>query len=188
MALSPPPDHQNNKRLFVALPVPTHAAAKLDALPLKGIDARWTSSADYHITLRFLGDVAPDRLPDIVAALRRVRRTPFGIEVRGLGVFEKDRQSILHAHIESVRKVTTLCADITDVLTPLGFDFGPRPFTPHVTLARCKNSAAPANYASKYGKSLRIQWDATSFALMESGGIADNAARYSVLESFSLIS
>jgi 2'-5' RNA ligase len=125
-------------RLFVALPLPVQGARLLADLPRAGIDGKWSHPDDLHITLRFLGDLAPESLPDIKSALARVRRPPFGVEIAGLGFFDNKRGTVLYARVDSTRKMNALCGDITDALTPLGFDFSLRPFVPHITLARLK--------------------------------------------------
>ena len=75
------------QRLVVALPVPPAAARILAALPRRGLNARWVPAEELHITLRFLGDVAAGRVPDVIDALSRVRRPSFSVEVDGLGSF-----------------------------------------------------------------------------------------------------
>ena len=181
-----PENNQSNVRLFVALAVPPDLREKLSALPHKGLDANWSHPDDYHITIRFLGDLAAERLPVIEQALSRVRRPPFGMEVGGLGVFANKNQSILHAQVPSVRKLETLCADITDVLVPLGFDFGLRPFVPHVTVARVKGQRGLADYIARHGRLVAARWQAAEFHLMRSASPDGVGRRYTVLQTYPL--
>ena len=175
----------NRTRLFVALPVPPFDAFL--KLPRNGLaEGRWTAADDLHITLRFLGDVSDDRIPEIEDSLSRVRRPRFGIESRGLGVFEKDRQNILYAKIESIKKMTTLCADITDALTKLGFDFGPRPFYPHVTLARFPVRQLLDDYIARHGQRVQASWRADEFRLMESSGADVKSSRFRMIAEYKL--
>ena len=44
-------------RLFTALEIPDHARVRLAALRAPFVRARWVQPEDYHITLRFLGDI-----------------------------------------------------------------------------------------------------------------------------------
>lgn len=184
-----PPDEQESPpqiRLFAALAVPPDVRALLAALPHKGLDAKWSHPDDFHITIRFLGDLAPERLPEIEHALSLVRRAPFGVEVRGLDAFENKRQTILHAAIPSVRKMEALCADVTDELTPLGFDFGARAFVPHITLARLKSARGLDEYRDRHGRAVSARWQAAEFHLMLSAAPDEAGRRYTVLRTYPL--
>lgn len=176
-------------RLFAALPVPADFAALLSALPRAGLDGgKRTHPRDFHITIRFLGDVEEGSLEDICAALACVRHAPFYVEARGLSLFENRKQSILHVPVISTRKMESLCADVTDALIPLGFDFGARPFVPHITLARLKNPKGTEDYIRRHGSSVATGWEASEFHLMRSAMIDKKSSRYSVLETYMLLS
>ena len=183
----PNENNQPKIRLFTALTVPVDLRAQLAALPHKGLDAKWSHVEDFHITIRFLGDLEPERLPEIEQALSRVRRAPFGAEVQGLGVFENKHQSILHAKVQSVRKMEALCADITDELVPLGFDFGARAFVPHVTLARLKGASRGLDaYMARHGRAIAARWQVLEFHLMLSASPDEGGRRYTVVHSYPL--
>ena len=170
-------------RLFTALAVPPELRAQLASLPRKGLDAKWSCPDDFHITIRFLGDLEPERLPEIETALARVRRAPFGVEVQGLDAFENKHQTILHAKVQSVRKMEALCADITDELAPLGFDFGVRAFVPHITLARLKGARGLDDYMARHGRSVTARWQVMEFHLMLSAAPDAAGRRYTVLRT-----
>lgn len=172
-------------RLFVALPVPRDFIGLYQTLPRKGLDARWTHPDDLHITLRFLGDVDPARIEAVTEALGRVRRAPFHLDIKGLGVFE-NKQAVLYARIESVRKITTLCADITDVLAKQGFDFGPRPFVPHITLAHVHGAQAVPSYIARHARAVSAHGKVDGFCLMRSAAPDEKGRHYSILSHFPL--
>jgi 2'-5' RNA ligase len=173
-------------RLFTALDVPQELKNQLAALPRKGLDAKWSHPDDYHITIRFLGDTDPARVLEIEEVLGRVRSPSFGVEARGLSCFENQRQSILHATVQSVRRMENLCADVADVLTPLGFDFGSRPFVPHITLARIKGLRGLDDYMARHGHSVAARWPAQAFHLMRSASPDATGRRYTVLQTYPL--
>lgn len=174
-------------KLFVALPVPDSVREKLAALPRKGVEGRWVADDDFHITIRFLGDVEDGRVPEILDALTRVRRLPFYIEGQGLSAFYNKNQTVLYGVIASTRKLTALCTDVTDMLTPLGFDFGTRPYLPHLTVARLKTpSKKVENYIKRHGRHLHYRWQATSFSLMQSAPPDEYDRRYRILQKFPL--
>lgn len=174
------------KRLFVALPVPSGFISQLRELPYKGLEGKWNHKDDLHITIRFLGEVEENQIIDITDALNKVRRPQFSIEVSGLNVFDNKRQSILYANIASTKKLTTLCAEITDVLTPLGFDFGTRPYKPHITLIRLKNPHGIDKYINQHGKKINSSWRATGFKLMESSSADEKGCHYKTLADYGL--
>jgi 2'-5' RNA ligase len=175
------------RRLFVALPVDGRLRAQAAALPDLPEKTRRVAAADLHITLRFLGDVEQGRLADIDAALAAVRKKPFHVVVRGLGVFQAREQTVLYAAVESTRNLTDLCARVTERLTPLGFDFGQRPFVPHVTLARLPGRTNIDKYLKINDKYINLSWETADFYLMESGGGSTDGARYIPRARFPLI-
>lgn len=180
-------DPAQNARLFVAMPLPDTVIAQLAALPQPGHGARRVAPADLHITIRFLGDVDGQQTADVMAALAGVRKKPFHIALRGLGVFAGGDHVALYAAVESTRNLADLCARVTDRLTPLGFDFGARPFVPHVTLARVPAAVNLDKYMKFNDKKVNMTWEATHFSLMESGGMARPDARYAVRGTWPLV-
>lgn len=152
-------------RLFTAVPLPPAVAAGLATVARGLRGARLVDPADMHITLRFLGDVALADLPPVKEALARVRRQPFGVQLAGLGVFHHGDGDVLYARVESVRAITDLCAQIGERLGALGFDFGARPYVPHVTLARLAGPKITNNYLRNNDKKTNFAWRADSFGL-----------------------
>jgi RNA 2',3'-cyclic 3'-phosphodiesterase len=103
---------------------------------------RWTAPDGIHLTLKFLGDVLPSRLPQIEQALAQV--TPnhpmFDLTVTGLGVFPNaTRPAVLWVGLEGqVMQLQRLRDDVERVIAPLGYPTEKRAFHPHLTLARIK--------------------------------------------------
>lgn len=178
-------------RLFTALAVPPFLGMQIDALPRRGLEGRWSPLEDFHITLRFIGDVSPEVVPNIQEALERVRRPEFMVVVQGLGFFGTGRQAVLYAAVASTRKMTALCAGITDALAPvvasLGIEFLPRPFIPHITLARLNRLGGLAGYIEDNKKQVSARWEAKSFCLMRSRQISEKGSHYSVLNEYPLM-
>lgn len=181
-------DTGNKVRLFTALTVPDALRNKVVALPKVKLDfQRITNPQDLHITLRFLGEVEENILPDIEDVLEGMRKpTPFGVEVSGLGTFEKKRQCVLYAAVQSVKKLALLSDDITQKMEPLGLTFEKRAYMPHVTVARLRSTKNVENYAKRYGKDIHASWQAKEFHLMRSASAEDGEKRYSILRTFVL--
>ena len=173
-------------RLFTALPVPGEARAMLQSLPRSDLDARWTSSDDLHITLRYLGPVPEDSLPAIGEALARVRRPSFHVEVQGLGTFSGGRHPVLWAAVQSTRKLTALAGDINEALAPLGFEMPNKPFTPHITLARLNQPKGLESWIGKHERRVSARWQANSFTLYLSAEPDEQSRRYRALATWPL--
>ncbi len=74
-------------RLFTALEIPRDAALSLSLLRGGLPGARWIDVENYHITLRFIGDVEGHVADEVANALDRVRRPAFSIGLSGVGAF-----------------------------------------------------------------------------------------------------
>jgi 2'-5' RNA ligase len=135
-------------RLFTALALPDEARAALSLLRggLKG--ARWIDPENYHVTLRFIGDV-DDRTADEAAdALARIRRAPVTVRLAGLDCFGNRRQPhAVFARVEPTPALMELQAEQERILQRVGLPAEGRRFVPHVTLARLKG-ATSADVAS----------------------------------------
>jgi len=129
-------------RLFVAIPFPSELQDRL-ALLSGGIPgARWTSADNFHLTLRFVGEVDRHGYDDVVAALGQVRAAGFALVLRGLDQFGKgDKARVLWLGVEKNPALLHLRERVEAALTRAGLEPEGRKFTPHVTLARLQGAA-----------------------------------------------
>ena len=74
-------------RLFTALEIPRNAAMSLSLLRGGLPGARWIDVENYHITLRFIGDIDNRTADEIVNRLDRIDREEFQISLSGIGSF-----------------------------------------------------------------------------------------------------
>ena len=126
-------------RLFVAVDLPTELRPAIARL-CQGIGgARWTRPEQLHITLRFLGDTAEDRLADLRADLHEVRVPRFELALRGTGVFPppsaRKPARVLWLGLEPPEPVRAIKDAVDGVLGP-DPETAKRGFSPHLTLAR----------------------------------------------------
>jgi len=137
-------------RSFIAIELPDELKLELSQLvaKLKSGEQSWVKWVDpysIHLTLKFLGNVAVDRLDDITGALEKAAQgiAPFHLEVKELGVFPNLRRvQVAWVGISGeVDKLAQLQQHIESNLTPLGFAPESRPFMPHLTLARLRDQA-----------------------------------------------
>jgi len=138
-------------RSFVAIELSDEARVALADLqedlkaqvPSKTV--RWARPASIHLTLQFLGEVAPGKVEAIADALRGVCAdyAPFTFELKGLGVFPNpDRPRIVWTGIdEPSGTLIALQKGMTQALEPLGFEPEKRAYTPHLTIGRADRRA-----------------------------------------------
>ena len=129
-------------RLFAAIPFPSELQERL-ALLSGGIPgARWTLVDNFHLTLRFIGEVDGNTYDDIVGALGQVRAAGFELVLRGLDQFGKgDKARTLWVGVEKNPALLHLRERIEAALTRAGLEPEGRKYTPHVTLARLQGAA-----------------------------------------------
>lgn len=124
-------------RLFTGIAVPAAVGETLARARGALTGARWIEPSDYHITLRFLGDVdeaVADALHEGLVAARI--RPPLEIILDGLGVFGGDKPRSLLATVAADAALMELQAEHERIARDAGAAPDTRRFTPHVTLAR----------------------------------------------------
>lgn len=157
-------------RLFTALEIPRDAALSLTLLRGGLPGARWVDPENYHLTLRFIGDVEGHVADEIANALDRVRRPSFNLALSGVGAFGSKKPHSLYAGATTSADLNALQAEIERICQRLGLPADQRKFTPHVTLARLRNGspADVAQYLSARGNFAAMPFRVTRFLLMSS--------------------
>ncbi len=134
-------------RLFVGLDLPWSLRQRLVVLGGGIPGARWVPAENYHLTLRFIGEVPPHRAEEIDLAMATLRGRAFTLVLAGVGTFAKaGRDTTLWIGVERNPQLDHLQTKIETALQRAGLEPERRRFTPHVTLARLDN-AAPAKLA-----------------------------------------
>lgn len=140
------------QRFFVALPLPDEARDRLIAAQPPAIAGmRILPLEELHLTVHFLGEVAPDDLDAVRSALATVKTPPFTIALQGIGQFPSERHAkVLWAGVEANAELLALHRSIATVLAEaIGFRPEERPYSPHVTLARL-DEPAPCGFIEQY--------------------------------------
>jgi 2'-5' RNA ligase len=109
-----------------------------------------------HVTLRFLGEVAERRLPELSAAWRAAAAAgrPAELTATGLGTFPpRGRPRVLWVglHDGSGGNLAALAGLLEQAAREAGFPPEERPFAPHLTLARAGAGEAPRRPAAEIG-------------------------------------
>jgi len=134
----------DNKRLFFALSLPDAVRESVAALaePFHGVS--WVRREQLHVTVRFLGDVATERIEGMCGRIAAIRVEPFLLPIETVGSFPPKRPPRViwvgtgagHPRLFQLRQ------RLDDALIGAGIEFDVRRFQPHVTVARCTENAA----------------------------------------------
>jgi len=124
-------------RLFVALDLPSTLRTRLSWMAGGLPGARWVPPENYHVTLRFIGELPAYRAEEVDHALAGLRAPGFSLQLAGVGTFEKGgRVHALWAGVERNPSLDFLQSKIETALQRAGLERERRRFAPHVTLAR----------------------------------------------------
>lgn len=167
------------ERLFFALwpgeAVRDAVAARLPAMPKP---AKPVSRDNWHVTLAFLGETAPEQRLAFEKAAESVASRPFELTLNRLGYFH--RPKVLWLGAGTVPEVlAALHADLDASLAEVGFEPDKRPFTAHLTLARKMPPPGDLPAVSP------IAWPVADFCLVRSE-LDRRGARYAVVRRFPL--
>ncbi|MBD9374762.1 RNA 2',3'-cyclic phosphodiesterase [Rhizobium sp. ARZ01] len=157
-------------RLFVALEVPRNAAMSLSLLRGGLQGARWIDVENFHITLRFIGDVDGRTADEVVDKLDRIERPEFQLSLAGVGSFGSRKPHSIYAGVSPTPEMYELQGEIERICQRLGLPADPRKFTPHVTLARLRNARLEdvVYYLSGRGNFASSPFTVNRFVLMSS--------------------
>ncbi len=179
-------------RLFVGLGLPEDLRETLSMLERGIPGARWIDSGNYHVTLRFIGEVAGDRAADIDSALAAVRAPPFALSLAGVGHFGALRKArSVWAAVEASDALARLRAGVESAVVRAGLPAEGRKFRPHVTLARIGGAAGGetghhlANFLAEHGDFRAPPFEVRDFVLYESR-LTRHGATYRALQSYPL--
>ncbi|MDQ0193994.1 RNA 2',3'-cyclic phosphodiesterase [Paenibacillus wynnii] len=162
-----------SERLFIAIRLPEQLRAALGQrcrrLASELEFSKWVHAEDYHITLQFLGDTAPEKIPPLIDALKvaTVGVTPFQLSVQQWGTFgPSSSPRVLWCGITGdLLPLHNLQQAVTSATLPLGFTGEERKYSPHITLARKYKGERP--YSSEGLHALQ------STGIAEDGDIED---------------
>jgi RNA 2',3'-cyclic 3'-phosphodiesterase len=157
-------------RLFTGIEVPPSVAQGLAMLRGGIPGARWIDPENYHLTLRFIGDVDGAVARDVLQILGGVRRAPFEITLDRLDQFGGRKPRAIFAGASPNPALIELQAEHERLLKRMGLPPEPRKFSPHVTLARLRDASAHqvADYLSSRGPFRLPPFPVTRFVLFSS--------------------
>ena len=104
--------------------------------------ARWIDPENYHLTLRFIGDVDDALAREIAWLLGQVRRREFELRLDGLSSFGGRKPRAVVATVAPSPSVMELQAEHERLMRRVGLEPEGRKYTPHITLARLRDATS----------------------------------------------
>ncbi len=138
-------------RTFLCIPIDSSLRAKLDELSQQArqripVRASWVRPENFHVTVRFLGEIDPMLTIDLEQSCRVATRdmTPFDLSIDRVGAFPSpSRPRVLWAGGKAPSSFCDLLSSLDHKLTTLGFPSGRPETVAHITLARIKGRTDP---------------------------------------------
>jgi 2'-5' RNA ligase len=131
-------------RTFVAIDLPAEIRRNItrvmDLLRRTASEVRWARPESLHVTLKFIGELPVDALPETTSRLASIRAPePFSLQVRGAGCFPNERAPrVIWLGLQTGPELTALASQVEEALVPLGIPKEKRPFAPHLTVGRLR--------------------------------------------------
>ncbi len=183
-------------RLFIALNLPKRERQRIHraARPLREeeLPVRWIDPDAFHITLKFLGQVRADLIPEVEDTIGRVAGSTgtFEMALTGFGAFPTIRRPrVLWLGVEASPELRCLKQDLEWALGDCGFDPETRAFHPHLTLGRTENDQGAGSFRGLDEVVADLEYHGTiqvrTLDLMRSH-LSREGARYSVVSSAKL--
>jgi 2'-5' RNA ligase len=157
-------------RLFTGIEIPAPLADRLSFLRGGLPGARWIDPENYHLTLRFIGDIDMRVADEVAAELARVRREPFTLRLGPVGTLGTRRPHAIVVRAEPNPALIELQAEHERIMQRIGLVAETRKYTPHVTLARLRGASGHdiATYLSLRGGLLSEPFPVERFVLFSS--------------------
>lgn len=178
------------RRLFIAVPVPARVNDLVEGLVLRIREeegelaagggrlpnrVRWVSLDDLHLTIRFLGPTGEERLAALrgAVAAAAAESAPFEVGIGGAGAFpsvERPRALWLGV-LDPTLGMSGLARAVNGSLEAAGWPHDDRPYTPHLTLARCdgvRSGPRVARRLAAAGQDLEVSFPVDRLILYES--------------------
>lgn len=127
-------------RLFIAIHGDTKTHDELVALQNRIRECagkgNFTSRDNLHLTLVFLGEIHPSRIPAIKKSMENLVSAPFEIIYHTLGYYRRDGKDLWWVGLRKSKELLDMRRNLVDLLSDEGFSIEKRTYSPHLTLAR----------------------------------------------------
>jgi 2'-5' RNA ligase len=157
-------------RLFTGVEIPSDIGQALASLRGGLPGARWIDPENYHVTLRFIGDVDDVTAQEVASMLGRVKRNAFELHLEGVKSFGGRKPRAVIAVVAPAQPLLEVQAEHERLMQRIGLEPEGRKYTPHVTLARLRDSSSweVAEYLSARGYFRTSPFRVSRFVLFSS--------------------
>lgn len=158
-------------RLFIAIDLPESVKQEMARLCCGLPGARWVGTEQLHLTLRFIGEVDGGLFRDIRERLVEVRSEPFTLQLDGVGFFPpRGKPRVIWVGLKKSSELLQLRCRIESCLVAIGLEREGRKFSPHITLARLKNTppVKVGRFLENHNLFLSRTWTVDEFFLYSS--------------------
>ncbi|MSM39645.1 MAG: RNA 2',3'-cyclic phosphodiesterase [Geobacter sp.] len=158
-------------RLFVAIDLPEEMKRAVADLRGELRGAKWVGAEQLHLTLRFIGDADDLLLKGIAEGLAGIACNCFPLGLKGIGYFPpRGAPRVLWVGLKAGAQFLTLQHEVEQACRAVGILPDERPFSPHITIARLKETtpAQVAAYTAQHGGFQSEPFKVTEFHLYES--------------------
>lgn len=160
-------------RSFIAIELDDYTKNLLNGVQLKlkqhGIKGNYSRPENFHLTLKFLGDIDLPVFNEVVHIIKKVAFSNqcFVLKLSGLGIFNRGSKMIIWSGLEKSNRLLKVYSELQTELENLLPNIDKREYMPHITLVReVKYSGETVDFIS--GVALDHQFEVAGISLMES--------------------
>ena len=158
-------------RLFIAVDLPETIKNNLSLMAFGIPGAKWVAPEQLHLTVRFIGEVDGGLFHDIKEILDEIHFASFSLQLKGVGYFPpRGAPRVLWIGLDKSEPLQLLRKKIDTALLRARIEPEGRKYSPHITLARLKNSPVNkiANFLSGNGLFSQEPFQVEDFKLYSS--------------------
>lgn len=157
-------------RLFTGVEIPSDIGHALSTLRGGLPGARWIDPENYHLTLRFIGDVDDVTAREVASLLGRVKRGAFDLHMEGLTSFGGRKPRAVVASVAPAQALLDVHAEQERLMQRIGLEPEGRKYNPHVRLARLREASSRdvAEYLASRGYFRTSPFKVSRFVLFSS--------------------
>lgn len=158
-------------RLFLGIAIPEEIASLLKPMQC-GLDgASFSPRENFHITLRFIGDLEAKETAELDAQIALIHQKPFKLSLNSVDFFGKEHPNSIHALVKQTPEIMLLAQRCENACRHLGHEPETRNYKPHVTLAYLRKNIALRNvleWQSRHNRFTSPEFEVNNFYLYSS--------------------
>ena len=177
-------------RLFIALPIPDHISTFMVELQNNVEGAKWSPRENFHVTLRFLGDLETIATREVDGALGDIRAAPFDLALSDIGHFGHDTPHALWVGLVNNPDLLKVQKSCERACRLAGLEPDPRVYTPHATLGylpRHQTLPPIMQFHERHGLFKSPSWTADRFYLYSSKTNGPGPSRFTIEAEYPLM-